>query len=153
MLPGSAAIAVSRASRASRGLPPSPLRRLLAPAPSEAEPPLLLRLVEALVERDGRATTAKRYYLSSARLDAATFAHAMRAHWGIENRLHWVLDVVFRDDHARLRTGHGPANMATVRHMALNVLRDAPGRHSLKVRRKKAGWNTAYLEVVVRQTR
>jgi predicted transposase YbfD/YdcC len=112
-----------------------------------------IALVEAEVERDGKTTTARRYYLGSARLDAATFAHAVRAHWGIENRLHWVLDVVLRDDHARLRTGHGPANMATVRHMAMNLLRDAPGRHSLKVRRKKAGWNTAYLEVVVRQTR
>jgi predicted transposase YbfD/YdcC len=112
--------------------------------------------VEAEVERYGRTTAAKRYHLSSARLDAATFAHAVRAHWGrsggIENRLHWVLDMVFRDDHARLRTGHGPANMATVRHMAMNLLRDAPGRHSLKVRRKNAGWNSAYLETVIRQT-
>jgi predicted transposase YbfD/YdcC len=112
-----------------------------------------IALVEAEVERDGKTTTARRYYLSSARLDAATFAYAVRAHWGIENRLHWVLDVVFHDDHARLRTGHGPANMATVRHMAMNLLREAPGRDSLKVRRKKAGWNAAYLEVVVRQTR
>ena len=69
-----------------------------------------------------------RYYLSSARLDAASFARAVRAHWGIENRLHWVLDVVFQDDLARLRTGHGPENMAVVKHMALNLLlrRDRP---------------------------
>ena len=54
------------------------------------------------------------------------FARAVRAHWGIENRLHWVLDVVFHDDLARLRTGHGPENMATVRHMAVNLVRERP---------------------------
>ena len=67
-------------------------------------------------------------------------------HWGIENRLHWVLDVVFKDDLSRLRTGHAPENMAVVRHMALNLVRDAPGKHSLKVRRKIAAWSNDYLE-------
>lgn len=109
-------------------------------------------MVEAEVERGGQTSIARRYYLSSARLDAATFARAARSHWGIENRLHWVLDVVFRDDLARLRTGHGPENMATVRHMAINLVRDAHGQHSLKVRRKKAAWNNDYLETVLRRT-
>src|SRR4051812_10003801 len=62
-----------------------------------------------------KTTLARRYYLSSALLDAPTFARAVRAHWGVENRLHWVMDVVFHDDLARLRTGHGPENMAIVR--------------------------------------
>ena len=93
-------------------------------------------MVEAAVERAGTTSIARRYYLSSMPLDAATFARAVRAHRGIENRLHWVLDVVFRDDLARLRTRHGPENMATIRHMAINLVRDAHGRHSLKVRRK-----------------
>jgi predicted transposase YbfD/YdcC len=109
-------------------------------------------MVEAEVERAGKTSTARRYYLSSAQLDAATFARAVRAHWGIENRLHWVLDVVFHDDLARLRTGHGPENMATVKHMALNLVRQAQGQHSLKVRRKKAAWNQDYLETLIRQT-
>jgi predicted transposase YbfD/YdcC len=109
-------------------------------------------MVEAEVERAGTTSIARRYYLSSARLDAATFARAVRSHWGIENRLHWVLDVVFRDDLARLRTGHGPENMATVRHMAVNLVRDAPGKHSLKVRRKKAAWSNDYLETLLRRT-
>ena len=109
-------------------------------------------MVEAEVERDGRTSTARRYYLSSARLDVAAFARAVRAHWGIENRLHWVLDVVFHDDRARLRTGHGPENMATVKHMAVNLVRDAHGKHSLKVRRKKAAWNQDYLETLLRRT-
>ena len=109
-------------------------------------------MVEAEVERDGTTSTARRYYLSSARLDVATFARAVRAHWGIENRLHWVLDVVFHDDLARLRTGHGPENMATVKHMAVNLVRDAHGKHSLKVRRKKAAWSQDYLETLLRRT-
>jgi predicted transposase YbfD/YdcC len=111
-----------------------------------------LAMVEAEVERDGKITLARRYYLSSAPLDAQSFAQAVRAHWGIENRLHWVMDVVFRDDQTRLRTGHGPHNIATVRHMAINLVRRAHGRHSLKVRRKKAAWNPDYLEALIRQT-
>ncbi len=83
---------------------------------------------------------------------AASFARAVRSHWGIENRLHWVLDVVFRDDLARLRTGHGPENMATVRHVAVNLVREAHSTHSLKVRRKKAAWNNDYLETLMRRT-
>ena len=109
-------------------------------------------MVESEVERAGTTSIARRYYLASTERDATSFAHAVRAHWEIENRLHWVLDVVFPDDLARLRTGHGPENMATVRHMAVNLVRDARGRHSLKVRRKKAAWNNNYLETLIRQT-
>jgi predicted transposase YbfD/YdcC len=112
----------------------------------------MLGMVESTTERGGKTSRERRYYLGSARLDAATFAHAVRAHWGIENRLHWVLDVVFRDDLARLRTGHGPENMAVVRHMAVSLLYRAEPATSLKNRRKRAGWNTAYLETLIRQT-
>jgi predicted transposase YbfD/YdcC len=113
-----------------------------------------IAMVEAEVERgDGTITRARRYFLSSAPLDARLFAHAVRCHWHIENRLHWVLDVVFRDDLCRLRTGHGPHNMAVVRHMAVNLVRRASsGRQSLKVRRKRAAWNVTYLERLLRQT-
>ena len=109
-------------------------------------------MVEAEVERDGKTSTARRYYLSSAKLDAATFARAVRSHWGIENRLHWILDVVFRDDLARLRTGHGPENMAIIKHMAINLVRQAKPTTSLKNRRKLAAWNPDYLETLLRQT-
>lgn len=109
-------------------------------------------MVETEVECDGKTSTARRYYLSSAKLDVATFARAVRAHWGIENRLHWVLDVVFRVDLARLRTGHGPENMATVKHMALNLVRQAKPNTSLKNRRKPAAWNPDHLESLLRQT-
>jgi predicted transposase YbfD/YdcC len=112
----------------------------------------MIGMVERETERDGKRTRERRYYLGSIPLDAATFARAVRGHWGIENRLHWVLDVVFRDDLARLRSGHGPANMAVVKHMAINLLRCAEPATSLKNRRKRAGWNTGYLEVLIRQT-
>jgi predicted transposase YbfD/YdcC len=111
-----------------------------------------IALVEAEVERGGKTTLARRYYLSSALLDASTFARAVRAHWGVENRLHWVMDVVFHDDLARLRTGHGPENMAIVKHMALNLVRQATPTTSLKNRRKLAGWDPSYLETLIRQT-
>jgi predicted transposase YbfD/YdcC len=110
----------------------------------------MIGLVESEVERNGKTTRERRLYLGSARLDAKSFARAVRTHWHIENRLHWVLDVVFHDDLARLRTGHGPQNMAVVKHMALNLLRDAKPTTSLKNRRKLAGWNLDYLYAIIR---
>ena len=112
----------------------------------------MLGMVEAEVERDGRTSIARRYYLSSARLSAPAFAAAVRAHWGIENRLHWVMDVVFHDDLMRLRTGNGPANMATIRHAALNIVKEIPDKASLKVRRKTLGWDDDYLLTALTQT-
>jgi predicted transposase YbfD/YdcC len=110
----------------------------------------MIAMVEADTDRDGKHSRERRYYLSSAKLDAKAFARAVRGHWGIENRLHWVLDVVFHDDLARLRTGHGPENMAVVKHMALNLLRSAKPTTSLKNRRKLAGWNREYLNQLIR---
>ena len=69
---------------------------------------------------------------------------AVRAHWHIENALHWVLDVTFKDDLSRVRKGHGAKNMAVVRHFAINLVRNAKDKRSLKVRRKLAGWSTDY---------
>ena len=112
----------------------------------------MVGVVESTTERGGQVEQERRYYLCSAKLDADTFARAVRSHWGIENRLHWMLDVVFHDDLARLRTGHGPANMAVVKHMALNLLTQAKPAISLKNRRKRAGWNTDYLAQVLQQT-
>lgn len=111
-----------------------------------------IAMVEAETERDGKTTCERRYYLLSTPLDAETFARAVRAHWHIENRLHWVLDVVFHDDLARLRTGHGPENMAVVKHMAMNLLRQAKPTTSLKNRRKRAGWNRDYLQQLITGT-
>lgn len=112
----------------------------------------MIGMVETRVERNGKTARERRYYLSSARLDARVFARATRAHWGIENRLHWVLDVVFHDDLARLRTGSGPQNMAVVRHIAMNLVRKPKDKHSLKVRRKLANLSPDYLETLIRQS-
>jgi predicted transposase YbfD/YdcC len=112
----------------------------------------MIAMIESRTERGGKIETERRYYLSSAKLDAKTFAAAARAHWGIENRLHWVLDVVFHDDLARLRTGFGPQNMAIVKHMAMNMVRAANDKHSLKVRRKKANLNDNFLEALITQS-
>src|SRR5215212_4116792 len=111
-----------------------------------------IAMVEAEVERGGKTPLARRYYLSSALLEAPTFARAVRAHWGVENRLHWVMDVVFHDDLARLRTGHGPENMAIIKHMAMNLVQQATPTTSLKNRRKLAGWDPSYLETLIQQT-
>jgi predicted transposase YbfD/YdcC len=111
-----------------------------------------IAMVEATVERNGAVTTARRYFLSSLPIDPRTLARAVRAHWSIENRLHWVLDVVFHDDLMRLRTNHGPKNMATVKHMAMNLIRNAAGKDSLKSRRKAAAWNHNYLRALITRT-
>ena len=65
--------------------------------------------------------------------------------WAIENQLHWVLDAVFKDDQSRLRKGNGAKNMAVVRHFAINLVRAAKDKHSIKLRRKAAGWDHAYI--------
>jgi predicted transposase YbfD/YdcC len=109
-------------------------------------------MVESETERNGMIEREKRYYLCSSRLGVESFARIVRGHWGIENRLHWVLDVVFRDDLARLRSGHGPANMAVIKHTALNLLNQAKPTISLKNRRKRAAWNTTYLAQVIAGT-
>ncbi len=108
--------------------------------------------IETAVERNGKTEYETRYYLCSLAMCAWMFARAVRAHWGVENRLHWVLDVIFRDDLARFRTGDGPQNMAIVRHTALNLLSRAKPTTSLKNRRKRAGWNVDYLEALIRHT-
>lgn len=81
----------------------------------------------------------------SAPLSPERAADAVRAHWAIENSLHWTLDVTFKDDQSRLRKGHGAHNMAIVRHFAINLVRSAADKKSIKLRRKRAGWDTKYL--------
>jgi predicted transposase YbfD/YdcC len=105
--------------------------------------------VHSRTELKDRGRFDTRYYISSAPLSAEAAAGAVRGHWGIENRLHWVLDVTFKEDQSRLRTGHGAKNMAVVRHFAINLVRTAPDRKSLKLRRKLAGWNVEYLASIL----
>ncbi|MCA9858107.1 MAG: ISAs1 family transposase [Thermomicrobiales bacterium] len=87
-----------------------------------------------------------RYYLSSLPGDAHAIAHAVRSHWGIENQVHWVLDVAFREDGSRARVGHAAANLALLRKLVLNLLRADPTRKvGVKASRLKAGWDDGYL--------
>ena len=92
-------------------------------------------------------TREARYYLLSRAMSATTFGQAVRSHWGIENAVHWVLDVTFGEDQSRMRAGHAAENMAVLRHLVRNLLereQSHPGR-SLKGKRLKAGWDNAYL--------
>lgn len=101
--------------------------------------------VQTRVQLADRDRCETRYFISSAKLTAKQAAEAVRGHWAIENRLHWVLDVVFKEDQSRLRKGHGAKNMAVVRHFAINLIRTAADKKSLKTRRKLAGWSPDYL--------
>lgn len=106
--------------------------------------------VESKRTIQGETSLERRYYLSSLKQDAKELARAVRAHWAIENNLHWVLDVVFREDESRVRIGHAAENFALLRRMALQLLkRDTISKVGLKARRLKAGWSNAYLESVL----
>lgn len=98
-----------------------------------------------------QVSTEARYYILSQPLTARAFGDAVRSLWGIENRVHWILDVAFREDESRIRTDHSPANMAILRHMALNLLtQERTTQVGTKAKRLKAGWDPAYLLTVLR---
>lgn len=105
--------------------------------------------VETETFEKGKTTTNRRFYVTSRAMAAIEAAQAIRAHWAIETSLHWVLDVTFNEDRARGRTGHGPANMAVVRHFAFNMLRTVDDKRSIKLRRKRAARNNQYLEQIL----
>jgi predicted transposase YbfD/YdcC len=106
-------------------------------------------LVEAVRTLNGVTTTAQRYYLLSQAWDAATVNTLVRCHWGIENQVHWVLDVVFHEDASRIRTGDAPQNMGILRHIALNLLRQEPSKGSVKTKRFRAALDETYLAKVL----
>lgn len=90
-------------------------------------------------------TTERRYYLTSLDGGVERFARASRGHWGIENRLHWSLDVVFHEDNSRIRSDHSPENMTLIRKIALNLLSKESSKGSKKRKRLKAGWDNDFL--------
>ncbi len=100
--------------------------------------------VSTRTEHADRSTFDTRTYISSAPLDIERIAKAVRGHWGVES-MHWLLDVEFKDDLSRYRTGHGAKNMAVVRRFALDLVRANKLKGSVKSRRKKAGWNPQFL--------
>jgi predicted transposase YbfD/YdcC len=107
-------------------------------------------MVESERTLAGETTVEWRYYILSLPSNAQTFGNAVRAHWEIENSVHWVLDLTFREDESRIRMGHGPENFAILRHIALNLLREETSfKGSIKTKRLKCGWNDAYLSKVL----
>jgi len=105
--------------------------------------------VASRAELKDRCRFETRYYVSSATLSAPRAAAAVRGHWAIENSLHWVLDVTFGDDQSRVRKGHGAKNMAVVRHFAINLVRAVKDKRSIRLRRKRAGWDPTYLATIL----
>jgi predicted transposase YbfD/YdcC len=106
----------------------------------------MIGMVEAKREIGERTTVERRYYIGTIGENAKLFAKTVRDHWAIENSLHWVLDVAFREDESRIRLKNAAANMAVLRHMTVNVLRSEKGsKRGIKVKRSKAGWDESYL--------
>lgn len=107
-----------------------------------------------MVERERhigeKISTETTYYITSIGANAQEFAKAVRGHWGIENSLHWVLDISFREDESRIRKANAPQNFAVLRHIALNLLKqEKTSKRSVKTKRLKAGWNDRYLAKVL----
>lgn len=103
-------------------------------------------MIESQRRIDGQPTTTeRRYYLVSLDGGVERFAYASRGHWGIENKLHWSLDVVFHEDDSRIRKGHAPENMTVMRKIALNLLAKEASKGSKKAKRLKAGWDNDFL--------
>ena len=103
-------------------------------------------LVQSQREIDGVKTVERRYYLSSLPLNVELFARAVRSHWGVENKLHWVMDVCFHEDQSRARTGHAAENLATLRRLALNMLKkETTKKRGIKGKQLNAGWDHSYL--------
>lgn len=95
---------------------------------------------------NGKAEETVHFYIASPVWGAERFLRSKRSHWGIENGLHWVLDVAFQEDHHRLRKDHGPENFAILRHIALNLLKqDKSVKAGIKAKRLKAGWDNDFL--------
>lgn len=105
----------------------------------------IAQLESIRIEPDGRQTSHIRHFLLSRQVTATAFLTIARAHWTIENQLHWVLDVAFCEDAARNRKDHGPQNLSILRKLALNIIRQHPDKASIRRKIKKAGWDDQFL--------
>ena len=102
-------------------------------------------------EIGAKKTVETAYYLLSTPMTAARFGQVVRAHWAVENSLHWTLDVILNEDQARNRLDHGPNNLAVLRHMALNILNAQKSKISNRRKIKRAGWSNAFLANLIAQ--
>ena len=106
-------------------------------------------MVESTREIGDKIERETRFYITSLLWFAAQLAPVVRGHWTIENSLHWILDMIFRDDECRVSTNHAPANFTTIKHMALNLIRGAPGKDSFRLKRKIAAWDDDFLASLI----
>lgn len=106
-------------------------------------------IVESTREIADKIEHETRFYITSLVVTANLLGPIVRSHWAVENSLHWVMDMIFRDDECRIRTDHAPANFTTVKHMAHNLIRKAPGKDSLRLRRKVAAWDDDFLASLI----
>jgi predicted transposase YbfD/YdcC len=106
-------------------------------------------MVDSRRELGGKTEHETRFYITSLSVPASQMGPLVRDHWAVENSLHWVMDMVFRDDECRLRTNHAPANFATLKHIALNLIRRAKSKDSIRLRRKVASWDDHFLASLV----
>jgi predicted transposase YbfD/YdcC len=106
-------------------------------------------MVESTRELVDKVERETRFYLTSLVWLAHQIGPVIRSHWAIENSLHWVMDMIFRDDECRVRTNHAPANFTTIKHMAHNLIRRAKGRDSFRLKRKIAAWDDDFLASLI----
>jgi predicted transposase YbfD/YdcC len=106
-------------------------------------------MVESQRETAQKIERETRYYITSTTLDAKLSGPIIRDHWAIENSLHWIMDMTFRDDERSIRTQNAPANFTTLNHMANNLFRKAPGKDSIRLRRHTAAWDDDYLASLI----
>ena len=102
-------------------------------------------IVDSTRETAGKIERETRFYVTSLVLLASLLGPIIRSHWAIENSLHWVMDMIFRDDECRIRKDHAPANFVTIKHMAHNLLRRRKGKNSVRASRKLTAWNDDFL--------
>jgi len=106
-------------------------------------------MVESTREIGDKVERETRFYITSLVWLASQIGPVIRAHWVVENSLHWVMDMIFRDDECRVRTENAPANFTTIKHIALNLIRRAPGKVSLRLKRKVAAWDDEFLASLI----
>ena len=107
-------------------------------------------VIDSTRDMGAKSECETRFYLTSSPLNATELAPMVRDHWAIENSLHWVLDMAFKDDESRVRTDQAPENFVTIKHMAANLARKTPGRDSIRLRLKTAAWDDDYLANLIK---
>jgi predicted transposase YbfD/YdcC len=108
-----------------------------------------IREIPGASPQDDKIERETRFYITSLVWLAHQIGPVIRSHWAVENSLHWVMDMIFRDDECRLRKDHAPANFTTLKHIAHNLIRMAPGKDSLRLRRKVAAWDDDFLASLI----